>query len=268
MESDLETMIPSTSLHMKRAEVINLVYKLGQLFELSRATIHLAITYLEQLFQTEIIPENELQCIVIATLWIAQKIEEDIVWFASDFVKLMQGLYYRNKDLSDVEKKRIKADSKDLLRYEHKVLKVLNWKLYPETAHQYLGDYLCTLQASDSEMREAMEALDLMRMFVESEDYEPDVIASTVLVLLGADAFLMEELTGYAPQEIEACAAFFQPKCCAFRRMKTCSTGPYEGMHEHYPEMLEVAKIVYKPLEVFETVMKEEESQPQLALVC
>jgi hypothetical protein len=192
-DEDIYHFPSSSSLHVRYLSY-RTIYRLANLYSMSRDTTHLAARY----FDTWICKKDEENLdfvdAVFLCIWIAMKMNERYIIKFNDFkLNFITRCYLLLRESSSPRAKRIKCqnvltlNSNNLLMKEEEFI-TLVWTLLPSTVYSFVS-FILHLISKDEELNEVMDLVDFTMLFGDSLQFYPsDLACACTIVVLEEEA--------------------------------------------------------------------------------
>lgn len=215
-----------------RSILVDWLVEVSEEYKLNAETLYLAVNYTDRFLSQMSVLRGKLQLVGTASMYIAAKYEEITPPDVNEFVYITDDTYTK----------------KQVLRMEHLLLKVLDFKMSPPTINWFLSHYLRFIRIStklsnpnEHEMLSRIENLSryLAELTLIDADtyltYLPSQIAASAIYLsvftLGKEwTGKIEEICAYRPEEIKSCVQDMH------RSMQQAAAHPQQAIQEKYKQ--------------------------------
>lgn len=186
-----------TEVHEKMREcLIDWLVEIHRKFKLLPETLYMTVSLIDRVFAKEKIQKSKLQCLGLASLFIAGKYEEIYPPDLRDYVNVAN--YQVGKD--------------EILKMERQILKILEFDLSCPSIYIFLQRYSRLLKTDETQFSLAEYLSESQFLDTRMFKYPPSLIAASCLYLsskiLNKDCWnsLIEEQSKYSESEVKSCA--------------------------------------------------------------
>lgn len=215
-----------------RSILVDWLVEVSEEYKLNAETLYLAVNYTDRFLSQMSVLRGKLQLVGTASMYIAAKYEEITPPDVNEFVYITDDTYTK----------------KQVLRMEHLLLKVLDFKMSPPTINWFMSHFLrfirteCGLKdGADPDMMSRVENLSryLAELTLIDADtyltYLPSQIAASAIYLalytLGQEwTKQVEEICAYTADEIKWCVQDL------YKTMEQAATHPQQAIQEKYKQ--------------------------------
>lgn len=183
--------------HKHRYTLVNWMVEMHQSFQLSNATLFLAVNLVDRFLSSQDVALKNLQLLASAAMFVASKYEDLQYPLSSEIVEIASFAF--SKD--------------ELLKMERILLKVLDFNITVATVYPFLKRYLKCARCDFNQLALAYYLAELSLLEEASLHYLPSQIASACIYIAGKLCQkkncwddVMQYYTGYTEKDIEPCA--------------------------------------------------------------
>lgn len=160
-----------------RCILVNWMSDVTEMYGFSQSTLHLSVNIADRYASKQYIPKCHYQCVGVASLLIATKIEEVDPLEAQDCSSVTSNTY----------------SAKEILNMESRIAKTLQWNFFVPTAWSYFYPLIGTANATTQQRNTGQYYLEHVLSKYVFLDYKPSVLASSC-VMLALNAIWMGHL--------------------------------------------------------------------------
>ncbi|CAF0734573.1 unnamed protein product [Brachionus calyciflorus] len=215
-----------------RSILIDWLVEVSEEYKLNVETLYLAVDYTDRFLSQMSVLRGKLQLVGTASMYIAAKYEEITPPDVNEFVYITDDTYTK----------------KQVLRMEHLLLKVLDFKMSPPTINWFLSHYLRFIKLSTSLSNPNNQDLysrieNLSRYLAELTLIDADTFLAYLPSQIAASAIYLSmyclnnkwtkqigEICGYELDELKSCVQDM------FKAMQTANSHPQQAIQEKYKQ--------------------------------